>query len=134
MSFTALRQAFRIIESTPELLPSASITLLVLANCHNQETGRCDPAVETIAKKGAISARAVQKGLRQLVSLKKISITYRQAATGRGKKNMTSRYRILGGEQSASTLVNKLRTNQEYNAPSAFDDLAMILEGGRDHA
>jgi len=134
MSLTALKRAFHIVATTTDLLPSATITLLVLANCHNQETGRCDPSVETIASKGAISARAVQKGLRQLVSLKKISITYRQAATGRGKKNMTSRYRILGGEQSASTMVNNLRTNLEYSAPSAFDDLAMLLEGGANDA
>lgn len=128
MSFRAIQSAFAIIASTPELKPCASITLLVLADCHNQETGRCDPSIETIAKRGSISPRSVQNGLAQLIELKKISVTYRQAATGKGKKNLTSRYRI-GGAKSASTLPQNLHPNQEYrHAPSAFDDLAMLLD------
>lgn len=132
MSVTALNRAFKIIECTPDLSPSATITLLVLANCHNQETGRCDPSIETISRKGAISPRSVQNGLKELSSLKKISITYRQQRTGRGKRNLTSRYTILGGAKFASTLVQNLHPKQEYSAPSAFDDLAMLLEGGSD--
>ena len=132
MSFTAINRAFRIIAATPALKPSAKLTLLVLADCHNQETGRCDPSVETIARRGHMSCRAVQDGLKQLSDLRQISITYRQKKTGRGKRNLTSRYRILGGAKSASTLVQDLRTNQEDKRPSAFDDLAMLLDGGRD--
>ena len=134
MSIRALRHAFDIIRATPELRPCSSITLLVLADCHNQETGRCDPSIETIAARGSISPRAVQTGLKQLVELDKISITYRQVRTGRGRRNMTSRYRIKGGAKSASTLVQDLRTNLKPSAPSAFDDLAMLLDmdGGGD--
>lgn len=128
MSHTALRQAFRTIRETPELKPCSSITLLVLANCHNQETGRCDPSIATIAKLGSISPRAVQDGLKQLSEMKKIAIVYRQSKTGRGKRNMTSRYRILGGAKFASTLVQNLHPNLEDRQTSAFDDLAMMLE------
>lgn len=130
MSLRAIQAAFQIIEATPELTPSATISLLVLANSHNQETGRCDPSIETIARKGAISARAVQNGLRQLADLGKIAITYRQQRTGKGKRNLTSRYRILGGAKFASTLPQNLHPKLEYTAPSAFDDLAMLLEDG----
>ena len=130
MSFTAIRLAFSIVAETPELKASAKIALLVLADCHNQETGRCDPSIATIAKRGGMSERSIQDGLKQLSDLKKISITYRQRKTGKGKKNLTSRYRILGGAKSASGMVQNLHPKQEVNAPSAFDDLAMLLEGG----
>lgn len=135
MSIRALQQAFRTIRETPELKPCSTITLLVLADCHNQETGRCDPSVETIAERGAISPRSVQNGLDQLVKLKKISVTYRQAATGRGKKNLTSRYRILGGAKSASTLPQNLHPNlEDRQRPSFFDDLAMLLDDSEGRA
>ena len=134
MSIRALQAAFSIIAETPELRPSATITLLVLANCHNQETGRCDPAISTIAKKGALSERSVQNGLQQLAELKLVSITYRQVKTGRGKRNMTSRYRIRGGAKFASGVVQDLHPNLKYTRPSAFDDLAMLIDGGESDA
>lgn len=134
MSFRALKNAFALIAQTSSLKPSATITLLVLADCHNQETGRCDPAVKTIAKKGSISPRAVNDGLKQLSDLKLISITYRQLKTGKGRRNLTSRYRIKGAAKFASTPLQDLQTNLEDTAPSAFDDLAMLLDGGSDDA
>ena len=134
MSFRAVQNAFSLIAQTPQLKPCASITLLVLADCHNQETGRCDPSVKTIAARGSISPRAVNDGLRQLSDLKLVQITYRQVRTGKGRRNMTSRYRFKGAAKFASTPLQNLQTNLEYKAPSAFDDLAMLLEGGMDDA
>ena len=133
MSFRALQNAFALVAQTPQLKPSATITLLVLADCHNQETGRCDPSVKTIAGRGSISPRAVNDGLRQLSDLKLVQITYRQVRTGKGRRNMTSRYRIKGAANSASTPLRNLQTNLEYKAPSAFDDLAMLLDEGQSY-
>ncbi|WP_353144889.1 helix-turn-helix domain-containing protein [Paracoccus sp. (in: a-proteobacteria)] len=134
MSIRALRNAFDLVAQNPQLRPSASISLLVLADCHNQETGRCDPSVKTIARRGAISERAVRDGLRQLAELKLITITYRQIKTGLGKRNMTSRYRFKGAAKFAGGVGQNLPTNQQYTTPSAFDDLANLLDVGREDA
>ena len=51
----------------------------------------------------------------------------RKRATGRGKKNLTSRYRITGGAQIAATVGQNMPPNHKYK-PSAIDDLAMSIE------
>ena len=132
MSLTALRNAFGIIGSV-EMSPSAKLVLLALSNRHNQETGRCDPSIKTIAADTRMSERAIQYGLRELEAVKAIVTVERKQRTGRGKKNLTNRYRIAGGANFACGGVQDLRTKQEYT-PSAFDDLAMSIElvGGRD--
>mgnify|MGYP003400215540 CR=1 FL=1 len=132
MSLTALRSAFAIIGSV-EMSPSAKIVLLALSNRHNQETGRCDPSIKTISADTRMSERAIQYGLRELEAVKAIVTVERKQRTGRGKKNLTNRYRIAGGANFACGGVQDLRTKQEYT-PSAFDDLAMSIElvGDRD--
>ena len=126
MSLTALRNAFGIIGSV-EMSPSAKLVLLALSNRHNQETGRCDPSIKTIAADTRMSERAIQYGLRELEAVKAIVTVERKQRTGRGKKNLTNRYRIAGGASFACGGVQDLRTKQEYT-PSAFDDLAMSIE------
>lgn len=126
MSLTAIRAAMRLIPEI-DVTPCAKLVLLALANRHNQETGRCDPSIETIAKDVAVSPRSVQNGLRELEAVKAIVTVERKQRTGRGKKNLTNRYRILGGAKFASGVVQNLRPKQEYT-PSAFDDLAMSIE------
>jgi hypothetical protein len=126
VSFTAIRNAFGVIASV-DMSPSAKLVLLALSNRHNQETGRCDPSVATIAADTQMSARAVQYGLRELEQIKAITTIERKQRSGRGKKNLTNRYRIAGGAKFACGGVQDLRTKQEYT-PSAFDDLAMSIE------
>ena len=132
MSFTALKTAIGHL-ATAEVGPSGKLVLIALANRHNQETGRCDPSVELIANDLGISERAVQYGLRELEKNGLITTTHRTVRTGRGKRNMSNRYRLKGGAKFASTMVQDLRTKQEYT-PSAFDDLANLIEGGDDNA
>ena len=127
MSLTALRTAFSHVEAIEMSIPS-KLVLLALANIHNQETGRCDPSVARIEKATGLSERAIRKSLRELESLKVISIVERKQRTGRGKRNLTNRYRILGGAQCAGRMGHNMPPKQEYNAPSAFDDLAMMIE------
>lgn len=127
MSMTALRAAMGIVEAI-DLTPCAKLVLLCLANRHNQETGRCDPSVERIASDLRISPRSVQNGLRELSEKKAIQIIERKQRTGRGKRNLTNRYRLLGGAKFASGVVQNLHPKQEDTAPSAFDDLAMLIE------
>ena len=127
MSLTALRNAFKHIETVPMAVP-ARLVLLALANHHNQETGRCDPSINRLSTTTQLSARAVQLGLRDLEKMKLIYTVERQARTGKGKRNLTNRYRIKGGEQYAATPLNNMHPKQEQYYPSAFDDLAMMIE------
>jgi len=125
MSMIAIRAAFLHIEHLEMGIPS-KIVLLTLANHHNQETGRCDPSVTRIAKTSGISERAVRVALRELEKLKAITTVERKQRTGRGKRNLTNRYRISGGAQYAGRVGHNMPTKQEYT-PSAFDDLAMSI-------
>ena len=126
MSLTAIRAAFAHIENVTMGIPS-KIVLLTLANHHNQETGRCDPSISRISKCAGISERAVRSAIRQLEELRVIVTVERKQRTGRGKRNLTNRYRIAGGAQYAGRVGHNMPTKQEYT-PSAFDDLAMSLE------
>lgn len=135
MSWQALEYAFDQIERHQNLKPCSTVTLLVLAKMHFHPTGRCDPAVVTIAKKGAISERSVQDALAQLSDLKIIKIIYRQQKSGKGKKNLTNRYKFPDhmGAKFASTHGAKSAPINVTNHPSAFDDLAFIIENPNDY-
>ena len=138
MSTKALRAAFTHISNTRMSLPSR-LVLLALSNRHNQETGRCDPSLARIASDTQLSERAVRGGLRQLEKLRLISTVERRLHTGRGKRNLTNRYRLKGGAQYAGGMGHNMPPNLEGYVrakPSAFDDLANVLEyepDGCDH-
>jgi len=121
MSLTALKSAFQHISDVP-LTPCAKLVLLCLANRHNQETGRCDPSIERMMCDLKISERAVRSALRELEAAKLISTVHRVSRTGRGKRNLTNRYRIRGGAKSAGGMGQNLPPKQE-DKPAAFDDL-----------
>lgn len=127
MSMVALRTAFARIERG-DLKPACALVLLCLANRHNQETGRCDPSVSRIAKDTGLTRKTVQTSLRALEADQSIQTIFRQRSTGRGRANMNSRYRILGGVKFTPTLAKKLRPKQEVYQPSAFDDLALMID------
>lgn len=127
MSISAINWAFGAIAST-DLKPSAALTLLALAHCHNQETGRCDPSLATICSKTSLSERAVRDGLRQLEACKLIATEHRTIRTGRGKRNLRNRYTLRGGAKSAGRLGQNLPGKGKYRPPSAFHDLAMSIE------
>ena len=127
MSLRSLHHAFNHISSVKMSLP-ARLVLLALANRHNQETGRCDPSVATICEDTQLSERAVRAALRELEGLKLITTTERKLRTGRGKRNLTNRYRIKGGAQCAGRMGHNMPPKQEYSPPAAFDDLAMLLD------
>lgn len=123
---TATRAAWAHMRAVKMPAP-ARLVLLALADRHNQETGRCDPSIATICKDTQLSERAVRDGLRDLEKLKLISTTERKLRTGRGKRNLTNRYRIKGGAQYAAGMGHNMPPNHNIT-PSAFDDLAMMVE------
>jgi len=119
----------------------AKVVLMVLADHHNQETGRCDPSIGRIVAKSKLSERAVRMALRELEKINLIVTVQRTQRTGRGKRNLNSRYRIKGGAQYAARMGHNMPPNQGYT-PSAYHDIAMSIEdpcqwiendcGGRD--
>lgn len=131
MSIRAIRHAFDGIKSVPMSAP-ARLVLLALANRHNQETGRCDPSLTTIAEDVQLSERSVRYGLRELERLGLVSTVERKQRTGRGKRNLTNRYRLKGGAQFAGRMGHDMPPNLKPSAPSVFDDLAMLLDDGID--
>lgn len=128
MSLRATNWAFAAIEgASGKLTPATTLTLLALAHAHNQETGRCDPSIASLCSKTGLSERAVRNGLRQLERAHLIATTHRTIRTGRGKRNLRSRYTLRGGAGFAGGVGQDLPPNREVYAPSAFDDLAMAI-------
>ena len=127
MSYSAINAAFEHIERESLSIP-ARLVLLALARHHNQETGRCDPSISRLEKTTHLSERAIRSALRELEALKLISTVERKRRTGRGKLNLTNRYRLKGGAQYAGGMGHNMPPKREYNQPSAFDALAMMIE------
>ena len=127
MSIRALHHAFQHVAHVKMGLPSR-LVILALANRHNQETGRCDPSIATICVDTGLCERAVRSGLRELEVLKLITTTERKLRTGRGKRNLTNRYRIAGGAQYAGRMGHNMPPKLETYAPTAFDDLAALID------
>lgn len=139
MSVTALLWASRLLGRWPEAvgLP-AKMVLFALANRHNQETGRCDPSVLTLAEDAGLSERAVRQGLRDLEVAGLIATVRRTLRTGRGQRNLNNRYRLVGlrgGAQYAGGVGHNMPTNLSLHPatvagprPAAFDDIVMLIE------
>ena len=132
MSMTALRAAWAHIRNVEMSLP-ARLVLLALADKHNQETGRCDPSLARMEADTKIGERTIRKALRELESLKVIVTVERKQRTGRGKLNLTNRYKISGGVQYAGRVGSNMPPNHN-TTPSAFDALAMSIGTDGDHA
>jgi len=49
-----------------DLDPTEKLVLLALADCHNESTGRCFPARETLAVRACVSVESVRRWLRKL--------------------------------------------------------------------
>lgn len=126
MSMTALRAAFAHVANVEMGIPS-KLVLLSLADHHNQETGRCDPSIARLQKATGLSERAIRKAIRELEVLRLVTTVERKQRTGRGKRNLTNRYRIAGGAQYAGRMGHNMPPNHN-TTPSAFDDLAMSIE------
>lgn len=126
MSRRASNWAWNAIQ-THSLKPSAMLTLLALADCHNQETGRLDPSLSFLCQKTTLSERAVRDGLRQLEKAGLIYTTHRTIRTGLGKRNLRNRYTLRGGAEFAGGVGQDLPPKREVKQPSAFDDLAMSI-------
>lgn len=58
-----------------EIDTSPKATLLAMANCHNAQTGRCDPSVEYLAQLTGKSVRTTKRNIRWLIDRKLVEQT-----------------------------------------------------------
>lgn len=126
MSLRAVIWAYEAVE-TADISPTAASVLVALSFFHNQETGRCDPSLSRICKRTKFSERAVRNALRDLEEAKLIGTVHRTLRTGRGKRNLTSRYILASGARRAGGVGHQMPTKGQYT-PSAYTDLAMMID------
>jgi hypothetical protein len=77
----------------------ARLVLVVLSEHRNQKTGRCDPNIETIARRARCSRASVFRALEELERLGELRI---QRTRGRKRKN---HYTVLVGEKVSARNV-----------------------------
>jgi hypothetical protein len=58
------------------------MVLIILADCHNSETGRCDPSIDFIAERALMSRRTVERCLSRLETLGLVARKQRSDAKG----------------------------------------------------
>lgn len=121
--------AFKVIELVGEnLTPSESLTLVALGWCHNQETGRCDPGYEYLAKRTGLKRRAVIYAIDGLVSKGVIGKMRRRYKDDTGSRNKTNQYSLRGGAKFAPRVVQKMHPKEHLRLPSVPYDLAMLSD------
>ena len=121
MSRRATEWAWKVIQMT-DLKPASSLVLLALAQCHFDDTGRCDPSNALLRKMTGLSERGVRDGAKECCDKGIVHIIYRQARTGRGKRNLNNRYAFRGGAKFAGGVGQNLPPLRD-NKPTAFFDL-----------
>ena len=67
------------------------MVLIVLADCHNAESGRCDPSIEFIAEKSFMSRRTVE---RALVRLEELGLVTRKGRVDQKGMKTSNSYRL----------------------------------------
>lgn len=80
------------------LTSSDRLTLCVLCQWVNRESGECFPSVATIAAHAAMSENSVRAAVRRLVEVGAVTVERRKDATGESASNL---YTILGYDPPA---------------------------------
>lgn len=132
MSVRAMNWAYDRVEAV-EMTPKAAQVLCALAWFHNQETGRCDPGLARLVARTRLSERAVRNAIRELEEVSVLRTVHRTIRTGRGKRNLTNRYAFNGMSYSGAPRAGGMGHDvpaKGNTLPSAFDDLAMLIDDG----
>lgn len=147
MSLRATSWAWKVIQNC-ELNMAAKVVLLVLADRHFQETGRCNPSIASIMQWTGIPRRTVQRALKELCDKKVISIIYRRRRDGSKRHDLPNEYKFLravarswathqGGDMVSPPRVSPcrpLRANLAQERPSHVFDLVIDADGYVDSA
>lgn len=79
----------------PQLGVYAFAVYMLLARYARHDTGRCDPSVETIARRLGISAPTVKKAIKTLVQHGLLTVAQRTRTYGDKQINLTNSYTLL---------------------------------------
>lgn len=137
MSFEAAGWAIRteLVET-----PYERLVLIVLADCHNAATGRCDPSIEFIAKRCHISRRSVERAITALEERGVLTVKRRKSGSG---QQMSNAYKLhLAGTSESRTATNEQTdgnagaggTSESRTDQSGVSSRASEGRGGASHS
>lgn len=113
-------RAVRAVLQNSKATEGARLLLVVLAEHLNEQTRRCDPSVETLARECKTTTRSVQRRIRALVDLGELVIT-----RGGGRCNCNSYVLPLAENPDAGVVVSKQET---LTPPSPIRAETLTLE------
>uniref|UniRef100_UPI001184F962 helix-turn-helix domain-containing protein n=1 Tax=Pleionea sediminis TaxID=2569479 RepID=UPI001184F962 len=85
-----------------ELTAAQRSVLRELADCHNQETGQCNPSVAHIAEYSGLNRKTVMAGIAELEQHRLISVVKRKGVRTNYKFNFL-RYKISTSPKNGTT-------------------------------
>jgi hypothetical protein len=135
MSVKAMNWACEVIEQSDTMTSKAAQILLCLAVFHNQETGRCNPPLSRLVKRSKLSKDSVIRAIKELETDRHITTEKTKMRTAGKVKNLPNKYRLNWAQGSRCVRLGVVavcdpKGNKKAlrGAPSAFDDLAMLLD------
>jgi len=115
MSGMAKAYVGRFIEGR-KITATAALVLNTLADFHNQDTGRCNPSIATIARKTARSVRGVQGALAQLKDMGILKSKQIGSKSEGGKwRNHSNHYTFVG-------------LGKSKHVPSSMSDIVNLVD------
>lgn len=135
MSVKAMNWACEVIEQSETMTSKAAQILLCLAVFHNQETGRCNPPLSRLMKRSKLSKDSVIRAVKELESCRVITTEKTKLRAAGKVKNLPNKYRLNWHKGSRCVRLGVVavcdpKGNKKAlrGAPSAFDDIAMLLD------
>ena len=113
--------SLRMIEAVKRLpvSPTQKLVLFCLADCHNGDTGRCDPSVTTIMQITGLSNRAVATALLDLEDKKHLTVTRERGARSTYLMHPSSEV----GSPLAAKVVNEVHGLNSSEVGSLVNDV-----------
>jgi DNA-binding Lrp family transcriptional regulator len=106
-------------------LPSLQkLVLIILADRHNNDSNRCDPSLELVAKDCGMSRRSVIRIIQELAKAGLITVIHRKVDTANTSNSYTLNMQVLVGVVSDSHqgVVTDSHLNQEVKEPLNGED------------
>lgn len=114
MSFRLLADVIDLVDD--RITPTDKLILIVLADCHNGETGQCNPSIGYISEKTGFSKRSVNYSISRMMGSGVIIRSDCHADNGRQRSNQ---YQIVIGEGAtdAGGRVQQMQGEGATDAP-----------------
>ena len=104
----AMIQLFKSIEATP----TQRLVAYMLADAHNEQTGRCDLSVASLATLTSLSERSIQEAVKSLELAGHLSRIFRTGTST--QYNLTPRSRCTPADSAPPQQPHPIRKEPEY--------------------